>query len=72
MMKEMTEIMYIDISTADKNKLLNDVLKNKNKERLYFRRDEIIKRLNEEITNDEKEILKLELNQIVLELSKLR
>ena len=38
----------------------------------YFRRDEIIKRLNEEITNDEKEILKLELNQIVLELSKLR
>lgn len=72
MMKEMTEIMYIDISNTDKNKLLNDVLKNKNKERLYFRRDEIIKRLNEEITNDEKEILKLELNQIVLELSKLR
>lgn len=72
MMKEMTEIMYIDISSADKNKLLNDVLKNKNKERLYFRRDEIIKRLGENITNDEKEILKLELNQIVLELSKLR
>ena len=72
MIKEMTEIMYIDISNADKNKLLNDVLKNKNKERLYFRRDEIIKRLNEDITNDEKEILKLELNQIVLELSKLR
>lgn len=72
MMKEITEIMYIDISNADKNKLLNDVLKNKNKERLYFRRDEIINRLNEDITNDEKEILKLELNQIILELSKLR
>lgn len=72
MMKEMTEIMYIDISNADKNKLLNDVLKNKNKEKLYFRRDEIINRLNDDITNDEKDILKLELNQIILELSKLR
>jgi hypothetical protein len=56
----------------DLNKLLMDVLKNKNKEKLYFRRDEIINRLNEDITNDEKEILKLELNQIVLKLSKLR
>ena len=72
LMKEMTEIMYIDISNADKIKLLNDVLKNKNKEKLYFRRDEIINRLNEDITNDEKDILKLELNQIILELSKLR
>jgi len=72
MIKENNEIMYIDISNADKNKLLNDVLKNKNKERLYFRRDEIIKRLGQDITNDEKDILKLELNQIVLELSKLR
>lgn len=72
MMKEITEILYIDISNVDRTKLLNDVLKNKNKERLYFRRDEIIKRLGEDITQDEKEILKLELNQIVLELSKLR
>ena len=71
-MREITEIMYIDIANADKNKLLNDVLKNKNKERLYFRRDEIIKRLAQDITQDEKEILKLELNQIVVELAKLR
>lgn len=72
MMKEITEIMYIDISNVDKDKLLSDVLKNKNKEKLYFRRDEIIKRLSEDISTDEKEVLKLELNQIVLELSKLR
>lgn len=72
LMKEFAEIMYIDISTMDLNKLLSDVLKNKNKEKLYLRRDEIIHRLNEEITSDEKEVLKLELNQIVLKLSKMK
>ncbi|MEG0873355.1 MAG: DNA primase [Clostridia bacterium] len=69
-MKEITEIMYIDISNIDKNKLLNDVLKNKNKEKLYLRRDEILKRLNQDISDDEKEILNFELNQIILELAK--
>ncbi len=72
MMREITDIMYLDISDVDRVKLLNDVLKNKNKEKLYFRRDEILKRLDLDITQDEKEILKLELNQIILELSKLK
>ena len=72
MIKELTDIMYLDISDVDKTKLLNDVLKNKNKEKLYLRRDEILKRLDLDITQDEKEILKLELNQIILELSKLK
>lgn len=71
LMKEITEIMYIDISD-DKNKLLNDVLKNKMKEKLLLRREEILKRLEEDITSDEKEIIKFELNQIILELSKLK
>lgn len=71
LMKEITEIMYIDISD-DKNKLLNDVLKNKNKEKLLLRREEILKRIAENITLDEREILKFELNQIILELSKLK
>lgn len=71
LMKEMTEIMYIDVAD-DKNKLLMDVLKNKNKEKLLLRREEILKRLTENITSDEKEIIQFELNQIVLELSKLK
>lgn len=52
--------------------LLNDVLKNKEKEKLFLRRDEILSRLNQNITIDEEEILKLELNQIIVELSKLK
>ena len=69
-MKEITEIMYLDISDLDKNKMLEHVLKNKQKEKLCFRRDEILKRLDEEISRDEQEILELELNQIILELAK--
>ena len=72
LINELTEIMYIDILNADKNKLLNDVLKDKFKEKLYLRRDDICKRLEENIASDEKEILKLELNQIILEISKLK
>ncbi len=72
LMKELTEIMYLDMLNVDKNKLLNDVLKNKITEKLYLRRDEIIKRLDENISKDEQDILKLELNQIILELSKLK
>ena len=71
LMKEITEIMYIDIS-EDRVKLLNDVLKNKNKEKLLLRREEILKRISEDITLDEKEILNFELNQIIVELSKLK
>lgn len=71
LMKEITEIMYIDIAN-DKNKLWNDVLKNKKKQKLYTRREEIWERLSKDITLDEKQILNFELNQIVLELSKLK
>ena len=56
MVKELTEIMYIDLSMSDRNKLFHDVIKNKNKEKLFLRRDEILKRISENITSDEKEI----------------
>lgn len=71
MIKEITDIMYIDISGYEEG-LLQDVLKNKKKEKLFTRRDEIIKRLSEDISRDESDILKVELNQIVIELSKLK
>ena len=63
--------MYIDISGYEE-KLLQDVLKNKKKEKLFTRRDDIIKRLSEDISNDESQILEVELNQIIIELSKLK
>ena len=71
MIKEITDIMYIDISGYEES-LLQDVLKNKKKEKLFARRDEIIERLNQDISKDEGEILKVELNQIVIELSRLK
>ncbi len=71
MIKEITDIMYIDISGYEE-KLLQDVLKNKKKEKLFTRRDDIIKRLNENISDDESQILNVELNQIIIELSKLK
>ena len=52
MVKELTEIMYIDLSMSDRNKLFHDVIKNKNKEKLFLRRDEILKRISENITPD--------------------
>lgn len=73
MVKELTEIMYIDLSMSDRNKLFNDVIKNKNKEKLFLRRDEILKRISDNnVTADEKEVLEFELNQIIVELSKLK
>ncbi len=72
LIKEITDIMYIDISDVDRKKLLQDVLKSKEKEKLYKRREEIVKRVGENISSDEREILELELNQIILELSKLK
>ena len=71
MIKEITDIVYIDISGYEE-KLLQDVLKNKKKEKLFTRRDDIIKRLSEDISNDESQILEVELNQIIIELSKLK
>ena len=72
LIKELTEIIYIDTQNADNEKLLNDVLISKHKKKLFLRRDEILKRLNDNISKDEKDILRLELNQIIIEISKLK
>ena len=69
--EERTYTRVIDISGYEE-KLLQDVLKNKKKEKLFTRRDDIIKRLNENISDDESQILNVELNQIIIELSKLK
>ena len=72
LIKELTEIIYIDTQNADNEKLLNDVLISKHKEKLYLRRDEILKRLNKNISKDEQDVLQFELNQIIIEISKLK
>jgi DNA primase len=72
LIKELTEIIYIDTQNADNEKLLNDVLISKHKEKLYLRRDEILKRLDQNISKDEQDILQFELNQIIIEISKLK
>lgn len=72
LIKELTEIIYIDTQNENNEKLLNDVLTYKRKEKLYLRRDEILKRLEKNISKDEQEILQLELNQIIIEISKLK
>lgn len=72
LIKELTDIIYIDTQSENNEKLLNDVLTYKRKEKLYLRRDEILKRLEENISKDEQEILQFELNQIIIEISKLK
>lgn len=69
---ELAEIMYMDISNIDKDKLLNDILKSKQKERYIKRREDILARISQNISKDELQVLQFELNQIILELSKLK
>lgn len=71
LVKEITEIMYIELN-GNKEKLVKDVIKNIRKNKYKKRRQEIIERLSHNITKDEQELLQFELNQIILELSKLK
>ena len=72
LIKEITDVMYIDSSESNRYKLLEDVLKYMKKESLKQRRDDIFTKLSENISQDEKEILQVELNQINIELAKLK
>ncbi len=73
LIKEMTDIMYIDSSEGNRYKLLEDVLKYMKRENLQERRNQIFKSLSDSsISQDEKEILQVELNQINIELAKLK
>ncbi|MEG1705587.1 MAG: hypothetical protein RR290_03315 [Clostridia bacterium] len=72
LVKELTDVLYIDMSVIGKDKLLCDVLTYIKKDKLSSRRIEILTRLGEDISQDEKDILQFELNQILIELSKLK
>lgn len=69
--KDLTEIMYLDISD-NRQKLLDDIIRSKKKDMFLARRDEIVNKIKQNITKDEQEVLQFELNQIILELSKLK
>lgn len=69
LIQELTEIMYIDVA-SNTSKFLNEVLDKKYKNNLIKRREEIILALSKDISKDESEMLNVELNQIILELTK--
>lgn len=67
-----TEIMAINMSAFDKPKLyleLNNIFK---KYGYQKRREEILKRLSENISNDEKSMLEIELGQIILKIAQIK
>lgn len=72
LIKELTDVMYIDVSISGKEKLLSDVLNQIKKSKFTDRRIEILQRLGENISEDEKNILQFELNQILIQMSKLK
>lgn len=72
LIKELTDVMYIDVSISGKEKLLCDVLNQIQKGKFTDRRMEILQRLGEDISKDEKDILQFELNQILIQMSKLK
>lgn len=72
LIKELTDVMYIDVSVSGKEKLLEDVLNQIKKAKFSDRRMEILQRLSEDISKDEKDILHFELNQILIQMSKLK
>ena len=73
MLKELLDIMYINFDGIDKIKFLKDILFNIKKDNYITRKNEIITRLSEsDITKDEKEILEVELLQIITEINKIK
>ncbi|MBR1883941.1 MAG: DNA primase [Clostridia bacterium] len=72
LIKELTDVMYIDDMETNKYKLLEDVLKYMKKEKLHARRKEIFEEISKDISNDEKEVLQVELSEISLQLAQLK
>lgn len=67
-----TEIMAIDMSSFDKPKLyleLNNIFK---KYSYQKRREEILKRMSEDISSDEKAFLEIELGQIIVKMAQIK
>lgn len=66
----MTEIMTISI--VDKEKLYHDLDNVFKKYKYQKRREEILKRLSEEISKDERTMLEIELGQIILKIAQIK
>ena len=67
-----TEILAIDMSQFDKEKLFNELDMTFKKYYYQKRRAEILGRLNQEISSDEKQMLEIELGQILLKMAKIK
>ena len=73
LLKELLDIMYINLDGIDKIKFLKDILFNIKKDNYLSRKQEIIERLEaKNITSDEKDILEVELLQIITEINKIK
>jgi DNA primase len=72
LVKDLTDIMYIDLNNIDKDKLLKDIIKFVKKDRLNKRKFEILEIVDKTNNIEEKDILHTELSQILIELSKLK
>lgn len=71
--KLVTEILCIDLSLCDKNKLIQDLEDNFKKYRYMKKRTEIIKRLTDkDVSDDEKRFLEAELSLILKKMGKIR
>ena len=68
----LTEIMAEDYGITDNKKAIEDIVRKYEKERLQKRRDEILLELEKEEDNDKKKNLSKELNDIILELVKIK
>lgn len=73
LLKELLDIMYINLDGIDKIKYLNDMLSSIKKDNYVERKQEIIDRLNDKsINKDEKDVLQIELLEIISILNKMK
>lgn len=70
--KLLTEIMCVDISEFDKDKLMLDMSSSFKKYKYINRRQEILEQLKQEMSDDEKKLLEVELSQILRKISTLK
>ena len=67
-----TEILAINLSDFDKEKLFNEMDRTFKKYSYQKRREEILLKLKENISQDEKQFLEIELGQIMLKIAKMK
>ncbi len=67
-----TEILAIDMSQFDRQKLYNELDNTFKKYYYQKRREEILSRLSSDISSDEKQMLEIELGQILLKIAKIK